>query len=454
MILPDNAHDSLFSPATLRLGEVHWYVLKAANLMATRRNRESERNELGFRSYEQTDFGKEVGRDEINWWVFKKETDIDELRERTERVLEAVQSLKQASAKLKNESPESYEDLLSALRGFAEHRVDEIELLYDYVRWLEARDILAPTILYAYRVWGDTRMGDRWVEIDTETLEPPPMMVRKLTEIVLGLHTGLLYAFDRAYFDIGDEIWSSRDDPEDIAGSGDIEIPVAWVATRAAREACDECATYFTCVRDSLRNILLDIEKFVEQRELIHSDEFWRKFILKAVQTKKTETQLWDFKKTLTMWHVRGREKERARVTFAEDVASLANARGGVLVIGVTDQPREIVGVDGTPRGVENRLKVAQQVIANHVEYDRDLVSFHQVVLPGKGGERMCLVIVVAQACEVAGVHDGHGRYTYPVRRETGIDRVSKFHLATRKTHMKSDNHDFVRELNQFVLDN
>ena len=161
MILPDNAHDSLFSPATLRLGEVHWYVLKAANLMATRRHRGSERNELGFRSYEQTDFGKEVGRDEINWWVFKKETDIDELRERTERVLEAVQSLKQASAKLKNESPESYEDLLSALRGFAEHRVDEIELLYDYVRWLEARDILAPTILYAYRVWGDTRMGDR-----------------------------------------------------------------------------------------------------------------------------------------------------------------------------------------------------------------------------------------------------------------------------------------------------
>jgi hypothetical protein len=26
-----------------------------------------------FVQYEQTEFGKEVGRDEINWWVFKKE---------------------------------------------------------------------------------------------------------------------------------------------------------------------------------------------------------------------------------------------------------------------------------------------------------------------------------------------------------------------------------------------
>ena len=135
-------------------------------------------------------------------------------------------------------------------------------------------------------------------------------------------------------------------------------------------------------------------------------------------------------------------------------MGSLANARGGVLIIGVSDQPREIVGVSDVTREVENRLKVAIQVIAAHVEYDRELVSFRQVILPSKGGEKICLVIVVAQACGVVGVHDGQGRYTYPVRRETGIDRVSMDELARPKLHMKSDNHDFMRELKQFILDN
>jgi hypothetical protein len=34
-----------------------------------------------FIQYEQTEFAREVGRDEINWWVFKKEPNLDELRQ-------------------------------------------------------------------------------------------------------------------------------------------------------------------------------------------------------------------------------------------------------------------------------------------------------------------------------------------------------------------------------------
>jgi hypothetical protein len=227
------------------------------------------------------------------------------------------------------------------------------------------------------------------------------------------------------------------------------------VVARAAWTVFGECATYFTCLRDSLRNVLLDIEKRIEQHQLIDSDAFWRSFILKAVETKKTEPLLWDFKETLTMWKVtKDPEKGLAKVTFAEDVASLANAHGGVLVIGVRDRPREIVGLGDVVREVENRLKVARQVIANHIEYDGDLVSFHQVVIPSDDGEKVCLVIVVAQSRMTVGVHDGQGHYTYPVRRETGIDRVSPFEIEKQKTHVKNDNHDFVRELDQFVFDN
>ena len=300
MILPDNAHDPLFSPATLRLGEIHWCVLKAANLMQARRYKETDRKGMFTRS-ERTDFGKEVGGDEINWWVFKKETDIDELRARTALALEAAQLLKQDSVDLRNDRPESYDDLLSTLKEFADHHVSEIDLLHDYVRWLEARDVMAPIILYTYRVWGSSRMSDRWVEIDTELPEETKdAVIRELAKIVLGLRCRLLHAFDKAYLYVGDGIWSSTD-PEDMEGREGIEIPIASVVVFAAREAYEECAVYFTYVRDSLRNILLDIEKLEEQRELMHSEAFWRNFILKAVQTKKTEAQLWDFKETLTM---------------------------------------------------------------------------------------------------------------------------------------------------------
>jgi len=361
--------------------------------------------------------------------------------------------LKKASVKLRGRRPGSYENLLSTLREFAEQHVREIESLYDYLRWLEARDPMAPRILFTYRVWGPTRMSDRWVEIapDSPTM-PAGELARMSTEIVLGIRKGGMRTYDYAYNEIGYDIYSSMD-PEQLSGDATIEVPEGHVLARTARAAYEDCAIYFTEVRDSLRNILIDIEGCEEQRELMHSDAFWREFILKAVQTKKTETQLWDFKETLTIWQVKQQpERDRAKVSFAEDVASLANARGGVLVIGVSDQ-REILGLGGSSRDLENRLKAAREVIGKHIEYDREIVSFHQVVVPANDEERVCLVVIVAQAYEAVGVHDGEGRYTYPVRYETGIKRVSRLDLSSR-IHMKSDHYDFMRELEQFVRDN
>src|SRR5215470_1510521 len=77
--MKDLSHDALFSPAVFVLGKIHWALLRASSLMNARRYRDVQRHE-GFHTQQWTDFGKEVGADEINWWVFKKETQIDELR--------------------------------------------------------------------------------------------------------------------------------------------------------------------------------------------------------------------------------------------------------------------------------------------------------------------------------------------------------------------------------------
>ena len=58
------------------------HILRASTLMHFMHSQTMAKKPAGstgeFAQYEQTAFGKEVGRDEINWWVFKKEANLDE----------------------------------------------------------------------------------------------------------------------------------------------------------------------------------------------------------------------------------------------------------------------------------------------------------------------------------------------------------------------------------------
>lgn len=397
---------------------------------------------------------EEIGLDEVAWWVFHREINHDELRTHTDNILKCAQALKESSEKLARQQPDSYKELILTLREFAENRREEIERLLNYVRWLEARDPLAPGILFTYRVWGSTRMADRWIGNSPEIPAwADSTLIRGSTEIVLGIRSSGHRVHDVVYGEIQYELMDGMD-PEVLSHGSQIFAPESNVVARTAREVYINCAEYFVEVRDSLRQIVLDIGKFEKQKQPIRGDAFWRKFIWKAVESKKAETQLWDFKETLTMWHVKEpTEKERAKVTFAEDVAALANARGGVLVVGVSDQ-RDIVGLRNSSRDRENCLKALEAVLARYVEYPRNIVSLQQVVIPIEDERRLCLVVIVAQTGEPVGVNNGNGRYTYPVRQETGIDRVSRSTLCEQKSRVREDNHDFMNDFRRFVAEN
>ncbi|HKY28645.1 MAG TPA: ATP-binding protein [Pyrinomonadaceae bacterium] len=444
----DKMHEVVFSDTTLKLGEIHWTLLKSAELMDGKQWK-VEKGPIGS-TRGLTKFGKEVGGDEIHWWIFEKETDVDELFTRTKNTLESAQTLKDAASKLKSKEPESYEGLLVTLKDFAEQHRVEIDSLHDYVGWLMKRDMMAPRILFTYRVWGSTRRGDRQLNVkDEENASSNIGKLRTLTEIVLGIRNGGILVYNRAHMEIGFFIFDSLD-PEDDA---EIVVPESAVIRRTAYAVYENCVTYFTQIRDSLRNILIDIEKYKEQRALFDSDEFWREFITKARNAKTSESQLWDFKETLTIWHINNEsERRKAKKKFAEDVASFGNTSGGVLVVGVNDR-REVVGI-GVGRELENRLKVAADVIAQHIEYDREIVSLRQVAVGERDQEKICLIIVVSQASGAVAVSDGEGNYSYPVRRETGISRVSRDNVPVRSLHLKSDNRDFMHQLRQFIKEN
>jgi hypothetical protein len=97
---------------------------------------------------------------------------------------------------------------------------------------------------------------------------------------------------------------------------------------------------------------------------------------------------------------------------------------------------------------------VAADVIAEHIDYERKIVSFQQVDIKEENIEKICLVIVVSQACEPVAVVDWLKRYSYPVRRETGISRVELDEISGQKLHLKNDNLDFMHQLRQFIKDN
>lgn len=76
---------SLINSETSRLGILLWFLIHADAAMSSLKTASIRVNPDGlvpFYRYEQTEFGHEVGRDEIDWWINRKETDLAEFSKR------------------------------------------------------------------------------------------------------------------------------------------------------------------------------------------------------------------------------------------------------------------------------------------------------------------------------------------------------------------------------------
>jgi Putative DNA-binding domain len=344
---------------------------------------------------------------------------------------------------------------MAKFNGFSESCRAEIAVLYEYVVWLDRKSVLAPEILFTYKVWGSTRMSDRSIDINfalSTPKEEEPGTILKLTEIVLGLSDSHFLAVGRAQMDLLGEAYESgaEDDEEEP-----LQIPMDRILRRTANRAIEECIIYFSELRDSLRDIVVHIGKRVDTENIVNSDAFWRSFISKATVQGRIEHELWDFKETLTMWHaVSADVRARAKVTTAEDIAAFANADGGCLLVGIRDD-KTIAGIGDTERDRENRVKSLNDALAELIQYPRQMWKVHQLLANGADGkEKLCLVVIAARACEPVGVKGANGSYTYPVRHGTGIAREDPEKLRDARIHDKNDNFDFLVRLRQFVRDN
>jgi predicted HTH transcriptional regulator len=176
---------------------------------------------------------------------------------------------------------------------------------------------------------------------------------------------------------------------------------------------------------------------------LLNDVGFWSKVILSTLK-HPIEAQLWDFKETLAMWHTSGEEKARQVADFCENVAMFANSKGGVILIGVTDErPRRVIDV----KNPEERIKHLSEVISKFCIYPKQFTTIHQVPMQGQSGTVLCLVVAIAQTKGVVSVVDNRGRYSYPRRSQTGILRVDQKSIELSKTEVLKDNYNFISEL-------
>lgn len=431
-------HYKLFESPISKIGELHYNILKSQAVVD-----EQKRSDKSFE--------EEIGRDEIHWWIFYKEKDLKELKNKTEKVLERFQRVKEDSAKLRQSlRPKNYPELIDNMKKFCVDHESEIQALLDYVNWLAAKDLRAVIMLFSYRVWGSTRMGDRTIPVSKKDEKT---MVNACIEIALGLRRSLHGPMiSRMFNDVSYEIYESMQ-PEDY--SIPIAIPWGEVVFRASNEILLEMAEYFEFLRNSLRNILLEIEEYEISDNILHDDKFWKSFVRK-VMTLPVENMKWDFKETLAMWETRGTMKKKKEVEFCEDIASFANMHGGILIIGISNKiPRKVIGLND----LENKMKYAKDVIQKGISYPRDLTHFQVLALEDEAGEeKLCLLIIAKHAMEVVGVKNEkvlntdsiRGTIivpTYPIRNETGTTRVSVSDISNAKMHLKHDNYRFLTSL-------
>ena len=268
MIELELEHKELFNDTGLEMGKILWYLQKAKTVMYSKmwvKHDLSVMHTLDSVYDYLTDFGREVNPDEIHWWIFKRETDIETLRKKTEGVLTCVQNLKNNSLELKRRCcPKSYHDLIQELQIFVELHKKDINALHDYVVWLHEKDVLAPSILFNYRIWGSTRLSDRQMIIVSNTIDDESVILEKCTEIAFGLADKNGYKLDSVYMDMSNDIWDS--DPEN---SNQIEVQNTILIARASRQILDEFAIFIEFIRNSLRNINLDIEKYDSVNKLL-----------------------------------------------------------------------------------------------------------------------------------------------------------------------------------------
>ncbi len=213
-----------------------------------------------------------------------------------------------------------------------------------------------------------------------------------------------------------------------------------------------DCSTVKKISNEDYKEIYRDLEINLSQSEesnkTLTDHEFWRKLIIKAMETEKYETELWDFKEFLEIWKTNDPQvKRKKKIDFCGHIASFANNKGGFLILGISDKtPRELKGLND----IETKMNHLNEIIFKFIEYPKDFVFIKSISLnDSKGSEIDCILIAIAQTKERVAVKDNNKNYSYFYRITSGKQKRSPREIKELKKEIVRDKYKFLNYLRE-----
>jgi hypothetical protein len=443
MSLNDSTSDELLlkSENAIKLGKVHCIILAAdTKFMEEAGIIDKEPPVIfDFRPVTLTPFGHEASGHFIKWWVKKNATQLGDVSTKIKAVYDSLVNLKRSSEELSVKSrATTYDELLKELKDFANAHSNDVSQFESLVLTLNTLNYFAPSLLFSCPPWSTSDHSERFFKIEGKTTDA---QIAIGTRIVFGLWSNGSLVLDRARSDMESE-YAESVDPEDYQSYG---ITYQSAFPRAAKKILQEFRTYFQEIRESVDLISSEISTFLNDGAL-NNEIFLRSFIAKAVPRFRPERELWDFKETISAWH--NTSDDRLKADFAYNVAAFANHKGGLIVIGVDDKNRKIVGIDK----VETRIQQSRSILEGFLDNQISFEIFPIALQDDEGKNVACIVLKIPQTAAVIGVKEtaGGASYKYPVRTDDGIKYRSHPEVAKTKEGTK-DNFAFSREIAEFT---
>jgi len=195
------------------------------------------------------------------------------------------------------------------------------------------------------------------------------------------------------------------------------------------------------------KNLEIVLEEYEQDQVIIYNDDFWNKFIAKAMI--REEDQLWDFKQTLEMWKAPDlKVKEKKTIEFCEDITAFANADGGIILLGITNNiPRKIVGLEK----IEERKTSIPKTLKKFTNLKLTSCIIRDIHIKGENNEKCkCLAIIIPQTKDVIEVKGLDNKISFPIRIGAGLDRVDYKTISEAKINVYRNNFKFIHKLLEF----
>ncbi len=201
-------------------------------------------------------------------------------------------------------------------------------------------------------------------------------------------------------------------------------------------------------IEDIFDDLNIDLTEYEKDKEILYDNSFWNLFILKAMQNKQIEDELWDLKQTLDWWNPECKVKEQKQIEFCEKVAGFANSGGGVIIIGISDKdPRRIIGVKDS----ETRVNDCGNKIKKYIDYKKKFYYIRAIKLKDQDGiDKNCIIIVVKQTKGVIGVKVKKGYISYKIRAQAEVVSMDYDLIKENKKDIIYDNFKFLNYVKKF----